>query len=70
MENMEYKYEIMDGFRKNSKLLILTDEKQVFRKNYVYLEFTRYVCYFKSCKVTDYLRKDGVCEPLCLDIQH
>lgn len=70
MESLKYNYEFVSGFRKNSKLLLLTDEKQFFRQKHVYSESTRYGCYFQNCNVTVALKKDGVCEQLSLDYYH
>lgn len=55
MESVQLQYEIVDGFRKNSILLVLTKENKIFRQKHVYKDSTRYEYYFDGCKETDSL---------------
>lgn len=70
MEKSKLEYVFMAGLRKNSKLLLLSKENQLFRKTNAYKDFTRYKCYFESCPVTVVLKNDGLCEQLSLEFNH
>lgn len=70
MESVKYSYEFVSGFRRNSKLLVLINEKQIFRRKHILRDCTRYACYFKNCGVSVALKSDGVCEQLSLEYKH
>lgn len=70
MEKVNFAYVFMAGLRKNSKLLFLTGEGQLFRKTNVYKDYTRYKCYFEACNVTVAVKNDGLCEQLSLESNH
>lgn len=70
MEKPVVNYEIISGYRKNSQLLLLNEERQIFKKKSVHKEHTRYVCYIDSCHVSVSLKNDGSCEQLSLEFHH
>ncbi|XP_055921214.1 uncharacterized protein LOC129952582 isoform X1 [Eupeodes corollae] len=46
------RFEFTAGYRRNSVLIYLVDEKQLFTKKYSHNHMDRYTCYTKSCKAS------------------
>lgn len=55
-------FEIISGFRKNSKLLYLVDQKMIFVKKSVYNNVGKYVCRQSECKARITVDAEGKCE--------
>ena len=70
MEAVSYNYKIVAGFRKNSKLLLLTTQQQLFKIKSVLKNSSRYVCYLKDCSVSVSVSNTGVCTQLSLEHNH
>lgn len=70
MEKVLLQYEFICGYRKNSQILLLTEERQIFKRKSVHKQHTRYVCYIDSCNVSVAVNKDGACEQLSLEFHH
>lgn len=53
MENVNtvFEYTIIPGFRKNSKLLYIEKEEQIYKYKYTSRNIKYYYCYNKNCKV-------------------
>jgi len=49
---MKYEYNFVAGFRKNSKLLLLPSQQQLFKIKSTSKNSSRYICYIKDCNVT------------------
>lgn len=66
-EQQIFEYELIPGFRANSKLLHIKDEEQIFKYRYSRNDIKYYYCYQRNCKVcvavdlnnTVYCRKCG-----------
>lgn len=59
---VEIQHEFVDGKRKNTKVLYLPTEKQLYHKNTTSKKLgTAYVCQEHDCKAHAYIREDGKC---------
>ncbi|XP_055856126.1 uncharacterized protein LOC129919292 [Episyrphus balteatus] len=52
MDGGNVRFEFTAGYRRNSVLIYLIDEKQLFTKKYAHNHMDRYTCYTKSCKAS------------------
>lgn len=63
-------FEIVNGQRRNSKLLYSIDEKQLYIKKSVIRGITYYTCYKKNCKSRVDVSRDGVLTKAANFIEH
>lgn len=56
----EFTYEFVPGYRKNSKLLYVKEEKQLYYFNVKVKDSYSYTCYLKNCNRRVHIR-DGKC---------
>lgn len=54
-------FEFVSGKRCNSKLIYLTNEKQLYKKKSYYKGKTFYTCYASNCKARAEILEDGTC---------
>lgn len=56
-----FDYEIISGKQKNSKLLYVTEQKQIHKKKCVYKKDVLYICYINNCGAKMKVKSDGLC---------
>lgn len=54
-------FEIITGYRKNSQLLYVLDQRMIYVKKSVYNSINKYECRVKTCKARVSVHPDGKC---------
>lgn len=68
METTNIVFEFCEGLRKGSRLLYLSNEKQIFKKKSTYRRKVTYTCYISGCEARVTLEGD-VCKKI-LGVEH